>query len=91
MSPLSQGIIQVPNEISNHCATRVHILFEYPLHGTFTRNVWIYKDANYELVNKKYLILIGHAFIKELSMMQVHYFQIFALNLLNCAFLVKLL
>ena len=55
MSPLSQGIIQVPDEISDHCATyvHIHIPFEYPLHGTFTRNVWIYKDANYELFNKK--------------------------------------
>ena len=26
---------------------------QYPLHDTFTRNVWIYKDANYELFNKK--------------------------------------
>ena len=52
MSPLSQGIIRVPNEISNHCATHVHISFEYPLHGTFTRIVWIYEDANYELVKK---------------------------------------
>ena len=42
--PLSQGIIQVPNEISDHCATYVNIPFEYPLHGTFTRNVWIYKN-----------------------------------------------
>ena len=47
ISPLSQGIIQVPNEISDHCATYVHIPFEYPLHGTFTRNVWTYKDATY--------------------------------------------
>ena len=53
LSPLSQGIIQVPDEISDHCATCIHISFEYPLHGTFTRNVWIYKDANYELFNKK--------------------------------------
>ena len=52
MSTLSQGIIQVPNEISDHCATYVHTSFEYPLHDTFTRNVWIYKDANYELFNK---------------------------------------
>ena len=51
MSHLSQGIIQVPNEISDHCTTYVHTPFEYPLHGT--RNVWIYKDANYELFNKK--------------------------------------
>ena len=42
MSPLSQGTIQVPNKISDQCATYVHIPFEYPLHGTFTRNVWIY-------------------------------------------------
>ena len=71
----------------------IHYLrsFEYPLHDTFTRNVWIYKDANYELFNKKYLILIGHVFIKVLSMKQVHYLQIFLLNLLNFAYLVKLL
>ena len=31
MSPPSQGIIQVPNEISDHCAAYVHIPFEYPL------------------------------------------------------------
>ena len=67
----------MPNEISDHCATHVHIPFEYPLQGNFTRNVWIYKDANYELFNKKYLILIGHDFIKVLSMKQVHYLQIF--------------
>ena len=53
ISTLSQGIIQVPNEINDHCATYVHKPFEYPLHDTFTRNVWIYKDANYELFNKK--------------------------------------
>ena len=81
----------MPNEISDHCATYVHIPFEYPLHGTFTRNVWIYKDANYKFFNKEYLTLIGHVFIKVLSMKQVHYLQIFSLNLLNCAFLVKLL
>ena len=40
MSTLSQGSIQVPNEISEHCATYVHIPFEYTLHDTFTRNVW---------------------------------------------------
>ena len=52
MSPLNQGIIEVPNEISDHCATYVHITFEHSLHGTCTRNVWIYKDANYELFSK---------------------------------------
>ena len=91
MSPLSQGIIQAPNEIRDHCTTYVHTPLEYPLHGTFTRNVCIYKDANYELFNKNYLILIGHVFIKVLSMKQAHYLQIFSVNLLNCAYLVKLL
>ena len=52
MSPLNQGIIKVPAEISDHSATYVHVPFEYQLNGTFTRNVWIYKYANYELFNK---------------------------------------
>ena len=77
MSALSQWIIQLPNKISGHCATYVHIPFNYPLHDNFTRNELIYKDANYELFNKKYLILIGHVFIKVLSMKQVHYLQVF--------------
>ena len=53
MSPLNQGIIKVPPEISDHSATYVHVLFEYQLNGTFTRNVWMYKYANYKLFNKK--------------------------------------
>ena len=53
MSPLNQGIIKVPPEISDHSATYVHVPFEYHLNGTFTRNVWMYKYANYELLNKK--------------------------------------
>ena len=53
----------MPND---HCASYVHIPFEYPLVATFTRNVWIVKEANYEMLNKKYLILIGHVFIKVL-------------------------
>ena len=81
----------MPNKISDHCATYVHIPFEYPLHGTFTRNVWIIKNKNDKLFNKKYLIVIGHVYIKVLSMKQAHYLQIFSLNLLNCAYLVKLL
>ena len=48
MSHLSQDIIKVLPEISGHFATYVHILFENQLYGTFTRNVWIYSDANYE-------------------------------------------
>ena len=48
MSPLNQSIIKVPPAISDHCATYVYLPFEYPVHGTFTRNVWMYKNANYE-------------------------------------------
>ena len=53
MTPLNQGIIKVPSEINDHCATYVYLQFEYPLYGTFTRNVWMYKFANYELFNRK--------------------------------------
>ena len=53
MSPSYQGIIRVPPYISDHCATYVYLPFEYPVHGTFTRNVWMYKNANFELFNKK--------------------------------------
>ena len=45
MSPLNQGIIKVLPDISDHCATYVYF-FEYPVHGTFTRNVLMYKNAN---------------------------------------------
>ena len=53
MTPLNLGIIKVSSEISDHCATYVYLPFEYPLHRTFTRNVWMYKFANYELFNRK--------------------------------------
>ena len=65
----------MPNEISDRCATYVHIPFEYPLHGNFTRNGYI----KMQIMNcsiKKYLILIGHDFIKVLSVKQVNYLQI---------------
>ena len=39
MASLSQGIINVPSEISDHCATYVYLPFEYQLHGGFTGNV----------------------------------------------------
>ena len=53
MSPLNQGIIIVPPEISDHSAIYVHVPFKNHLNGTFTRNVWMYKYANYESLNKK--------------------------------------
>ena len=73
MTPLNQGIIKVPSEISDHYATYVYVPFEYPLHGTFTRNVWMYKFVNYELFKRKIVYLTGHVFIKVLSMKKVHY------------------
>ena len=44
---LDSGILQVPPEISDHCATFITIPFEYSLHYTFKRKIWIYKQANY--------------------------------------------
>ena len=43
MSPLNQGIIKVPPDISDHCATYVYLPCKYPVHRTFIRNVWMYK------------------------------------------------
>ena len=57
MTSLSQGIINVPSEISDHCATYVYLPFEYPFHGGFTGNVCMYKFASYELVNKIYIYI----------------------------------
>ena len=77
MSPLNQGIIKVPPEISDHSATYVHVPFEYHLNGTFTRNVWMYKYANHKLLNKIILSLIGHVFMKVLLVKLVYYLQMF--------------
>ena len=91
MSTLSQGMFQVPNEISDHCATYVHIPFEYPLHDTFTRNVWIYKDANYELFNKKIYDFDWPCLHQGTVNKASSLFTNILLNLQNCAYLVKLL
>ena len=56
MSPLNQGTIKEPPEISDHSATYVRVPFEYQLNGIFTRNVWMYKYANYELFKKVLLV-----------------------------------
>ena len=39
--PLTQGIIKVPPDITDYCDAYVYLPFEYPVHGTFTRNVWM--------------------------------------------------
>ena len=44
---LDSGILQVPSEISDHCATFITLPFEYNIHYTFKRKIWLYKQANY--------------------------------------------
>ena len=53
MLPLIQCIIRNLPDISDHCAAYVYLPIEYPVHGTVTQNVWMYKDANCELFDKK--------------------------------------
>ena len=55
MSFLHQGILEIPPEISDHSATYLYLPFQYPLHRSFTRKVWLYKNANFELLNNKIL------------------------------------
>ena len=43
MSFLHQGILEIPPEISDHSATYLYLPFQYPLHRSFTRKVWLYK------------------------------------------------
>ena len=39
---LDSGILQVPSEISDHCATFITLPFEYNIHYTFKRKIWLY-------------------------------------------------
>ena len=55
MSFLHHGILEIPPEISDHSATYLYLPFQYPLHRSFTRKVWLYKNANFELLNNKIL------------------------------------
>ena len=64
MPPLNQGINKVPPDISDHCATYVYLPFEYPVHGTFTRNVWMYKMPILNCLTKNSPNLTGHVFIR---------------------------
>lgn len=50
---LDSGVMDMPPNISDHSATYVTIPFDYILHNTFKRKIWLYKRANYtELDNK---------------------------------------
>ena len=88
MSPLNQGIIRVPPDISDHCATYVYLPFEYPVHGTFTRNVWMYKNANFELFNKK-LSDFDWSCLHQGSVNEASSLFTNLLNSLNYAYLIK--
>ena len=73
MSLLNQGIIRVPPDVSDHCATYVYLPFEHPVHGSFTRNVWMYKNAKHELFNKNLSDFDWHVFTRVVLMKLAHY------------------
>ena len=89
MSPLIQGIIGVPPDISDHCATYVYLPFEYPVHGSFTQNDWMYKMQIMNCLIKSSPILTVHVFIRVVLMTLAHYSQIFSLILQNCPYPLK--
>ena len=47
------GTFPLPQAISDHCATYISIPFPYQTQPCFERNIWLYKRANYELLNQK--------------------------------------
>ena len=50
---LDVGILSIPDNISDHKATYVILPFQYNLQGSFTRIVWLYKKANFDLLKEK--------------------------------------
>ena len=50
---LDAGTISVDNSISDHKATFVSVKTETPLLKSYTREVWNYKNANFEELNEK--------------------------------------
>ena len=49
-------------------------------------DVWMYKFANYELFNRKIFEFDWSCLHEGTIKKQVHYLQMFLLNLLNCAY-----
>ena len=47
------SIIILPQEISEHSATYVSILFSYEIQQSYERTIWLYKKANFEKLNQK--------------------------------------
>ena len=50
---LDAGTISVDNSISDHKATFVSVKTETPLLKSYTREIWNYKNANFEELNEK--------------------------------------
>ena len=53
MHYLDAGILNIPDNISEHKAIYVILPFQYNLQGSFTRLVWLYKKANFDLLKEK--------------------------------------
>jgi len=53
MKYIDSGIIQNPSEISDHCATYIHIPFPYEVKQTFERTIYLYKKADFQSLNDK--------------------------------------
>ena len=83
MSPLIQGIIRVPPDISDHCATYVNLPFEYPVHGSFIEMSDCIKMQIMNCLINKSPILTGRVFIRVVLTELANYSQIFSLNLQN--------
>ena len=49
------GVQEIPNNISDHNATFLHLPFSYDIQPSFQRTVWVYKKAKFEDLNEKIL------------------------------------
>ena len=47
------GVLEIPNDISDHKATYLNLPFAYEIQSSFERTIWIYKKANFEDLNVK--------------------------------------
>ena len=47
------GTCTLPQAITDHCATYISIHFPYQTQPCSERTIWLYKRANYELLNQK--------------------------------------
>ena len=50
MHYLDAGILSIPDNISDPKVTYLILPFQYNLQGSFTRLVWLYKKANFDLL-----------------------------------------